>query len=58
VASTTLPTVTREAAELEKQMKVDQVKQEAKTDAKPSVIAYDAKTSRFVTQDSKKSRRP
>jgi hypothetical protein len=58
VHSTSLPTVSREAAELEKQTKVDTVKSEAKTDAKPSVIAYDAKTNRLVTQDFKKNRRP
>jgi hypothetical protein len=59
VQSTSLPTVSREAAELERQTKVEQVKSEAKTDAKPSVIAYDAKTNRLVTQEfSKKNRRP
>jgi hypothetical protein len=51
--------VTRQAAEQEKQVKVEQAKPEAKTDAKPSVIAYDAKTNRLVTQDfNKKNRRP
>jgi hypothetical protein len=58
VQSTSLPTVSRETAELEKQKKVDTSKSEAKTDAKPSVIAYDAKANRLVTSDFKKNRRP
>jgi hypothetical protein len=58
-SATTLPTVTREAAELEKQGKVTQVQSDAKTDTKPPVIAFDAKTNRLVTQEfNKKNRRP
>ncbi len=50
--ATPMPTVTQESVQ---KAKVEQVPH---AEGKPSVIAYDAKTNRLVTQDFKKNRRP